>query len=483
MTGIETGWLRRAALRVSATIICVMMSGCATHIPVVIEPAILAADFQSRSLNDARLRDFVSMMTHKPAPGAVQNLDLTTLTLIALYYHPDLEVGRSKIARAEAAIVTAGQIPNPELNATATLHTMTMPSPWTVGALINFLLETSGRREFRVAQADRLADAARLDLLAASWTVRGRVRSALIQLWAAEKKLRLLSVRKELQSDLVSVLDKQLVAGELTTLLASRERSALSQIRLSAEDANRQLAEARVLLATSLGMPASALQDAKFSFGLLETPPQSSILTASANFRREALLGRSDLQVLLAEYAGACEGVQLEFAKQFPNITLGPGYTFDQGDNLFSLGFVAELPIFNRNEGPIAEAEAKRLEVATRFNALQAQIAGEVDLAAVSYKASTKSLATADALHATEHERQQKTGRAFKAGEIDRQTFLVSELEFAAIDSARADTLVQNRLSIGLLEDALRRPLFDPGAMPWLRDYGATSLRNTLATR
>lgn len=475
--------LKGALVAASAAIVSIFFSGCAAYVPVLIEPAILAADFQSRSLHDPRLNQFMATVAPGLAPRTGRGWDLTSLTLVALYYHPDLEVSRAKVGQADAAIVTAGQIPNPELNATATLHTITTPSPWTVGALINFLIETTGRRELRVAQADHLAEAARLDLLAASWQVRGRVRSALVALWVAQTRGRLLAKRKDLQTELVDVLERQLAAGEVAALIVSRERSALSQIRLSVEDVNRQLAEAQVLLATAVGMPASALRDARLAFGAFETPPQGSILSASTNFRREAILGRSDLQVLLAEYDAAATSVQLELAKRFPNITLGPGYTYDQGDNLFSLGFVAELPIFNRNEGPIAEADAKRIEVGTRFNALQAQIIGEVDLATASYKASSKSLATADILHATEHERQQKTERAFKAGEIDRQTFLVSEIEFAVIDAARADALGQNRLSIGLLEDALRRPLFDPGAQPFLQYNGATSSIGGLAAR
>ncbi len=287
----------------------------------------------------------------------------------------------------------------------------------------------------------------------------------------------------ELQTELVSVLDRQATAGDVATLIVSRERSALSQIRLSAEDSNRQIAEARVQLATAVGIPVSALAETKLAFSVFESPQQNAILNASNNFRRQAILGRSDLQILLAEYDAADAAYRLELAKKFPNITLGPGYTFDQGDNLFSLGLTAELPIFNRNEGPIAEADAKRFEVGSRFSALQAQIIGEIDLAAASYAASSKSLATADALHATERERQRKTERAFKAGEIDRQTFITSEIEYAAIDAARADALAQNRLSIGLLEDALRRPLFDPGAYSFLKSNGATSSIPSLAER
>ena len=480
---MKGSWLQSSAISASVMIAIAPLSGCSNRPPIPIEPAVIAADFQSRSLHDPRLLEFMSAVAPRQTMVTARAWDLTSLTLAALFYHADLQVSRAKVAQAEAAIITAGQIPNPELNVITTLHTITTPSPWTVATLINFLIETNDRRERRIEHADRLADAARLDLIAASWQVRGRVRTALIALWAAQTKGRLLAKRKDLQTELLSVFDRQLTAGDVTTLIVSRERAALSQVRLSAEDSTRQIAEARAQLASAVGIPVSTLADIKLDFGVFEAPPQASIASAQNNFRRQAILGRSDLQVLLAEYDAADAAVRLEIAKRFPNITLGPGYSFDQGDNLFSLGLTAELPIFNRNEGPIAEAEAKRREVAARFGALQAQIAGETDLAAASYGASSKSLATADALHKTEHERQQKTERAFKAGEIDRQTFITSELEFAVMDAARTDALVQNRLSIGLLEDALRRPLLDPGAYNFLQSNGATPSIGGLAER
>jgi outer membrane protein TolC len=66
----------------------------------------------------------------------------------------------------------------------------------------------------------------------------------------------------------------------------------------------------------------------------------------------------------LAEYNASQSALQLEIAKQYPDIHLNPGYEFDQGDNKWSPGLTVTLPILNQNKGPIAEAEAKRTEAA-----------------------------------------------------------------------------------------------------------------------
>ncbi len=111
---------------------------------------------------------------------ALASWDLTRLTLAALYYHPNLDIARAKLAEARAGVITARQVPNPslsfeELSYNASVAT---PSPWTIAPIINFLIETFGKREYRTAAAHALAEAARGDLATASWQVRGGGRAA-----------------------------------------------------------------------------------------------------------------------------------------------------------------------------------------------------------------------------------------------------------------------------------------------------------------
>ena len=90
---------------------------------------------------------------------------------------------------------------------------------------------------------------------------------------------------------------------------------------------------------------------------------------------------RPDILASLSEYAAAQSAVQLEIAKQYPDVHLGPGYEYDQGQNKWALGLSVELPVRNRNQGPIAEAQAKREEAAARFIDLQARVIAEIDRA------------------------------------------------------------------------------------------------------
>src|SRR5204863_91869 len=80
------------------------------------------------------------------------------------------------------------------------------------------------------------------------------------------------------------------------------------------------------------------------------------------------------------------------------DVRLNPGYQFDQGDNKWTLGIMFELPVLNQNQGPIAEAGARREEAAARLTALQTKVIGEIDQAVAGYRSARGQLATATAL-------------------------------------------------------------------------------------
>ncbi len=453
----------------------VLIAGCAQFTPAPIVPAETAAALEGRRLDDERLRDFIASVSGAYADTAARHVawDLSTLTLAAIYYHPQLEVTRAKLGKALAAIKTAGQIPNPALSLSPTKHTTILePSSWTVGLLVNFVIETFGKREHRIAQAEQLAEAARADLATAAWQVRGRVRAALLALWAARHRQALIQRRQDLQQQLVGFLERRVSAGETSALDVSRERNNLNQVRLAMQDQQRQEAEARVQLAAAIGLPVRALDGVEISFAAFDQPAVDGPILlglgdSQAAMRREALLHRSDVQSLLAVYEAAQAAVRLEIARQYPNITLGPGYTYDQGDNQYLLNLTVDLPVFHQNQGPIAEAYAQRREAAAQFTEIQAQIIAEIDKAVASYRSALQARAMADALVSVQFRRQQGMERALQAGEIDRIATVTSALELATAEQSRFDAIAQQRQAIELAEDALQRVLFENSE--WVR--------------
>lgn len=210
-------------------------------------------------------------------------------------------------------------------------------------------------------------------------------------------------------------------------------------------------------------MPLRALDSVQLTFEDFDKPAEVPDLVALSTgaLRQKALQERTDVQGLLAEYEAAQSALRLEIAKQIPNVTIGPGYTYDQGDDLYTFGLSTELPIFNQNQGPIAEAEARRRGAAAQFTALQAKIIGDIDRALESYRSSVRSLATADELVRSEERRRRQIDRSFRLGEVDRLAPLTAEQEQAVVALARFEALVQQREAMAAIEDAAQRSIFD----------------------
>ena len=451
--------------------------GCARYQPAPLSAADNARDLESRRLDEPRLLRFIAaVLGHDdkavPPPPRWR---LTTLTLAALYYHPDISVARANLAGAEAGVITAREIPNPVLNFTNMIGQAAVAgaipaaaAPVTIGPVIDFLVETAGKRERRTERARLLVDAARWDLATAEWHVRTGVRDALLELWSTRERLALTRQRLALQEQLVELLEHRLAEGAASAIDVGRERVGRAQIVLALGDLDRRAAEARVKLATAIGVPVRGLDKLNADLRAFDDPPRLVGKQDAGEWRREALTQRSDVRAGLAAYDAAQAALRVAVAGQFPNVTLGVGYNYDLGVNRYVLDLGATLPIFNQNQGAIAEALARRQQAAAAFTALQAQIIGAIDLAEAAWRNATRGVEAGDAILAGERRRASRVEAAFQAGQQDRPELVAAQLEVAAIALSRFDAVVQQRQALGSLEDALQRPLYEPGSNPLL---------------
>jgi len=209
-------------------------------------------------------------------------------------------------------------------------------------------------------------------------------------------------------------------------------------------------------VAEALGVPARALDDITISFDAFEEPPENY---QPDDIRRMALLGRSDIMASLAKYDASQSALQLEIAKQYPDINIGPGYAWDQGVNTWTLGLSLVLPVFNRNKGPIAEAEARRKKAEAEFISLQAGVLGEIDRALAGYNEAKKETQTADALLSSQKQIEQTSQTKFDSGDTDRLSLVSDRLGLYAFALSRLDALVRAQEALGVLEDTVQRPL------------------------
>ena len=288
-----------------------------------------------------------------------------------------------------------------------------------------------------------------------AWQVRTRIRQALLELFTATEVAAALDRQRVIQENNVVLFQRQLDAGEISRFQMSQARLLLNTLRLSLFDAQRQQRDARVRLATAVGVSASAMDGTTFSFDAFRLGPRD---LPDATARREALTNRSDVLSALSDYEASQASLQLEIARQYPDIHLGPGYQMDQNSNKWTLLFGVALPVFSRNQGRIAEAEARRQLAAAQVEAVQARALGALDRALAAYRAVLDKVAATEQMIGELQAAEQTAQRQLTAGEISQLDLGIVQVELAGRELARIEALSQAQQALGDIEDAMQRP-------------------------
>ena len=438
-----------------------LVAGCARFHPQPLSPAETAAGLESRSLGNPELKVFLEKHLNRELnPWPVAKWDFEMLTLAAFYYQPSLDMARAVWAEAQAGVVTAGARPNPTVGFTPQyVFNPGVEPPWVATLNLDWPIETAGKRGARVTQARHLSESARLNISATAWQVRSQLRASLIDLSAATRRESLLRQQLAVQEQVVASLDQRREAGAMASSEIMPARLLAQKARLDLSDAQRQQVEARARVAEVMGLPVSALKDVEIAYDLTLFPADMDRLT-STEVRHQALQRRPDVLAALADYGASESALQIEIAKQYPDVHLNTGFEYDQGLQKWGLlGFGMELPLLNRNEGPIAQAAARRRQAAARFEALQAKVIADLDRALAVYEVAAKSRAGAEALLATQRKQQEAVAQQLKAGAADRLDVLTAQLELATGELVLQDSQTRLHQALGALEDAVQRPV------------------------
>lgn len=436
------------------------LAGCAAqrYAPARMDAGATASQFESRSLADTGVRSFEESNLGRPvSPWPRKSWDLQTLSLAAIYFNPALDLARARLATAEGAIVTASARPNPTVD-----FVPGVPAPYLLTQDLLFLIETAGKRGRRVEIARNLDQAAQIDLADSAWTVVMGVRLALLNYLVAARNLEWLQSEEKARQDQVAILEKVMSAGELTRQDVDLARMEASKTQVASRAAEGQTAEARAALAAAIGVPVKGLDGAEFLWPGMDAPPPTESLSAD-QVQRDAVLNRLDIRRSLAQYAAAEAAVQSEVATQYPNFNIGPGYTYEERNSFFTVGISTTLPVFNRNQGPIAEAEGRRKEAAAVFVQTQAQVIARSERALVVYAAALKEAGAAQSLYQIQETQLQIVQQNIRAGTDSRQSLDAAQIQLSLLARAKLDALGRAQRALGDLEDAVQRPLDHEG--------------------
>lgn len=440
-----------------------LLAGCAHYDDRPLDPESNLAAFDARSLADPGLAEF--MATNRPDAGASAGWNAAELTLAAFYFQPELAAARARWAAAVSEIGGAGEYPNPTFGIAPAFNSSTSSDEglarWVIPASLDFTLEQPGKRKARIAQARFRADAAWLELVQTAWQTRVQVRAEMLDLYRARQNRDLLDAQEGFQNLLLQAIDRKRQLGGTGRMAVDQAREADSMVQLDWEEAIKQEGMARARLASVIGIPSSALRAVTLDFSEFEEqlPGEMPVSTV----RKQALMNRADILGLLAEYNAAQSQLQLEVARQYPDLVIGPGYEYDQGDNKWGLGLSFTLPLFNRNQAAIETARRRREEAAARFNALQTSVLGNLGQASADYSHTYVQFLIASKMHAARKAMFQRLEKQAMEGAVSAEQELAGQIALLEMNKVKLAAQMEAQAALGRLESELQSPADLPG--------------------
>jgi outer membrane protein TolC len=436
------------------------ITGCAPYKyhAAPVSPQALAQSLEARSLDDPDLRSWMKQGAgYQPSAWPLERWELNELTLAAFYFNPDLDIARANAAAADAAINSAAMKPNPTIGGGPGYESGDQ-GPFTMAFNVSLPIETAGKRGYRIANATHLSVASRIQLAQTAWVVRSRVRSALVDYLFAVQAADLLRIEEALRSQYVDLTEQRFRAGEIPLPDVTTARIDLTALRQTRSVAEGEVQTTHASLAAAIGIPESALTSKTLVWPEGDRPPAPALLPPPS-MRAAAVRNRLDVQRALAQYEAAQSALQLQAALQYPDINLGPGYNYEESANFIALSLSTVLPLRNRNEGPIAEAEAQRKAAGAQLLAVQSTVIADTDKALRQYTAAYETQEEAARSVGQLEAQQEATVRMQQAGEMDQLSVVSAELQTSVAERARLDALHQTQLALGQVEDALQRTI------------------------
>jgi outer membrane protein, heavy metal efflux system len=438
-----------------------VLVGCVSYEAAPLDPKRTADQFRARRLDDRQLQEqLVRILPQAGESWPPQSWDRGELLAVALLQNPELSVGRAEVESALAREITAAQPVNPNLTLQSEYAAHQEMHPWLYGLSLEWLLRSPARRRLERAIARSDTANMRNRLMDQTWAIRHALNTALSDWEGARRRLALLDRLSVAQDRLLTLEKDRVRAGEDSP----SETVTAEQARIDVEQQQAQLKAtvnvAQAAAAKALGLPPDALDGMMFVWSEWGTPPPVSEQQRGAA-REQALLSRADLGVAIGEYAISETHLKLAVARQYPQLTLNPGYYWDHGIAKFPFDVSFTLPV-NGNKGEIAAARSARDIAGKHLLALQADIYGEISAAERAESLARTGAETAERRLETARRQLQQSDLGVRLGETN-----ILERVGAQILSIRAELeVVEMRARLQAarndLEDVLHAPLSGP---------------------
>lgn len=336
--------------------------------------------------------------------GEARTFSLDQAIRRALEADPRIPAGLENIRQAEADLVTAGLLPNPELlsdllmmpwgqpfrlekqgGPTQTDHFLSFPVDW-------FLF---GKRAAAIIAAQK-----GVDVMTAQFAdlVRQRISgtiAAFYDVLEAQAQLDLARVDLDSLSQLEQITATRVELGGVGTIELDRVKLVIFGARREVRSREAILVAALSRFRSFLGFPDEVSLEVR---GTLDVQAPAEPLSPDAAFALAAE-NRPDLIALERQIAMAAADVELQERRAYPDVKPAFGYTkqfqkemgFPNADS-WNVALQMSVPVFDRNQGNIAKARSVKTQAEFNRHAQLVDLRAEIDQAVKNFQAARDAL-------------------------------------------------------------------------------------------
>ncbi|MBI5092511.1 MAG: TolC family protein [Candidatus Hydrogenedentes bacterium] len=397
--------LNRRSRRIAGLVIACMLPALAGH-----------AQTDAKSTEKKRLAD--------PAGP----LSLADAVALALERNPGLAAFSWDVRAAESRQIQARLRPNPELTIEAedirlgrgpAAQTSLRTIGWSAGGLsaqaeresesgarsglaeaqftisLSQIIELGGKRAKRMHLAARDRDVAAWDYEVARADVLKKAAQAFVEVLVAQQRVALDDELVQLAEQVLQTVSARVDAGRVSPLEATKAETALSVARVQASRTKRQADSSRAGLAALWGAKEACFERAEGDLDTARGIPALDELV-------QRITKNPDLARWHAELERRQSAISVERATAVPDLTISAGFrasgtpdsdtrsvgfgsdglsrstgssrSDSNWDNSVVLGLSVPLPLFNRNQGSIEEAEQRMAKAGEERRATDVQL-------------------------------------------------------------------------------------------------------------
>ncbi|MEO5715094.1 MAG: TolC family protein [Luteolibacter sp.] len=375
-------------------------------------------------------------------PAAV--VSLTSIGGRIRAQNPDLAAARLRIQEALGRMNQSGRLANPELETSFEHNPSFREGKFEVGFSQRF--SVTGRLQMEKDISLTELKAAEAEVREVERQLTGKAREAVVKILATRQRRELLREQSDISGEFAKFLSEIAAKGEGSPLDAGQAKLEAASLTLEMRQLDAGEAALAGELKSLLGMrPGQALD-------VGGTLPEPALPATAADPSR-----RPDFQAAKLDALAAAQGVALEQARRYDDVEGGlfaaAERTEDAPDGydneaIIGLRFKIPLPLWNKNEGAIQEAQAKQKRKELEATALGCNIRLEAEAARKEMEEWAKMIREInDTLLPLAKEQSAFAETTFRNGQGEIQSVLRSREKRLQLAAARLDALREFHLA------------------------------------